>query len=65
VQDLELVLYNGQEEGVFRLGLTRLQPGVTYTGLPGRTVTADGDGNADISVPLHGRTHIHFKPVVK
>ncbi|KAF2802838.1 uncharacterized protein BDZ99DRAFT_512419 [Mytilinidion resinicola] len=64
-KDLELVLYNGQEEGIFQLGLTKLQPGVTYTGLPGRAFTADGTGNAEISVALHGRTRIHLQPTAK
>lgn len=63
-KDLELVLYNGREEGVFELGLARLKPGATYTGLPGKPFTVDGSGKATIQVSLQGRTRIHLEPVV-
>lgn len=59
------MLYNGQEEGDFQLGLTRLQPGVTYTGLPGNSFTADSTGRATISVAIRGRTHVHLQPIAK
>lgn len=62
-KDLELVLYNGREEGVFELGLTRLQPKTSYSGLPGKTFQADANGAATIEVSISGRTSFHLTPI--
>jgi hypothetical protein len=63
--DLELVLYNGAAPGLQNLGIERLKPGATYriSGAQVATVTADGQGRADLSVRLDGRTVVRIDPV--
>lgn len=57
-QGLDLVLYNGNEAGVFDLGFERLLPGKKYLGQNGQEFTADSQGKAKIQAKLDGRTAI-------
>jgi hypothetical protein len=62
--DLRLVLYPGGPAKRQRLGLARLQPGRPYhvTGAVKRSVTADAQGRAEVSVDLEGRTEVRATP---
>lgn len=62
-QGLDLVLYNGNEAGVFDLGFERLQPGKEYMGQHGKKFTADSQGKAKIKANLDGRTPIMIQLV--
>jgi hypothetical protein len=62
--DLELVLYPGNGDGVQNLGLEHLRPDATYTvtgGVDGRLV-AGSDGRARLNVRLSGRTAVYLAP---
>ena len=61
--DLELVLYNGEEAGEQKLSLSQLQPGKRYM-LEGcdYSFLAEQDGTADIFVYINGRTPVHIIP---
>jgi hypothetical protein len=62
--DLELVLYPGNGDGVQNLGLERLRPNATYTvtgGVEGQLV-AGSDGRARLNVRLSGRTAVYLVP---
>lgn len=61
---LDLVLYNGKEPGVFQLGFERLGPGQTYSLSTGESITADDRGKAGVNVRIDGRTEILLKPAV-
>lgn len=57
--DLELVLYDGIEPGVFNLGLTRLTPDSSYwITETGEHFQANTNGCANIKVYINGRTVI-------
>ncbi|KLO80992.1 uncharacterized protein LW93_9240 [Fusarium fujikuroi] len=60
---LDLVLYNGKEAGVFKLGFERLIPGQQYSINTGGSVTANGAGKAFIDAKINGRTQIILQPV--
>lgn len=60
-KSLDLVVYNGNEAGVFDLGFERLQPGKTYVGQEGVTFTADGQGKGSFKAKIDGRTAIMVK----
>lgn len=63
-KQLDLVLYNGKEPGVFQLGFERLRPGQTYSLSTGESITADDRGKAGVKVRIDGRTQILMKPVM-
>ncbi|MBR5753476.1 MAG: hypothetical protein IKX83_03225 [Clostridia bacterium] len=62
--DLELVLYPFEESGCeTTLGFSRLQAGATYTVQEtGAQFTADGNGEASLTVGLSGRTPLTILP---
>ncbi|EWG52157.1 hypothetical protein FVEG_10965 [Fusarium verticillioides 7600] len=60
---LDLVVYNGKEAGVFKLGLERLIPGKQYSVSTGGSVTANGAGKAYIDAKINGRTQIILQPI--
>lgn len=59
---LDLVLYNGKEAGVFRLGFERLVPGKQYSLSTGDSITANRAGKASIELKISGRTQIVLEP---
>ncbi|CAM1509747.1 Fc.00g000820.m01.CDS01 [Cosmosporella sp. VM-42] len=59
---LDLVLYNGKEPGVFRVGFERLAPGREYSLSTGGSVTANHAGKASVEVKISSRTQIILKP---
>lgn len=63
-QDLSLVLYPSGKAGTFTIGIIRLQPGQSYifNGKAGTAFTADGNGDAEIDIPIDGRTAIDIQP---
>ena len=61
-KQLDLVLYNGNDAGVFKLGFERMVPGQEYSLSTGGSVTADGGGKAVVEVRVDGRTQILLKP---
>lgn len=63
-KQLDLVLYNGKEPGVFKLGFERLVPGQQYSLSTGGSVTADDGGKAVMEVKVDGRTQILLRPSV-
>lgn len=63
-KQLDLVLYNGKEPGVFQLGFERLIPGQAYSLSTGESVTADDKGKAGVKIRVDGRTQILMKPAV-
>ncbi|KAF5675319.1 linalool dehydratase-isomerase precursor [Fusarium denticulatum] len=60
---LDLVVYNGKDAGVFKLGLERLIPSKQYSVSTGGSVTADGAGKAYIDAKINGRTQIILQPI--
>jgi hypothetical protein len=62
-EDLDLVLYNNGEAGVFELGVSRLKPGMKYSVGQEETVVADQKGEATIQVKVDGRTQVLVQPV--
>jgi alpha-galactosidase len=57
------VLTNGEEAGVQKLELGRLQANGTYKiEQTGEQFQADSKGNASIDVALDGRTEVHIVP---
>lgn len=56
-EGVDLVLYNGQQAGTFRLGFTRLKPGVEYV-LGGQSAVASKDGTASFGLEVDGRTAV-------
>jgi hypothetical protein len=60
--DLDLVLYNNGEAGVFELGVSRLKAGMNYS-VGVETVTADQKGEVTIKVKVDGRTQVLVQPV--
>ena len=61
--DLDLVLYNGEEPGEQKLTISRLSPGAEYVvETSDYRFNADGNGNADITVTLDGRTPVRILP---
>lgn len=63
-KELDLVLYNGKEPGVFKLGFERMVPGQAYSLSTGGSVTADDAGKAVVEVRVDGRTQILLKPTI-
>ncbi|KAL6364086.1 hypothetical protein LRP88_03519 [Fusarium phalaenopsidis] len=61
-KDLELVLYPSADDGVFKLGISRLEPGGQYE-CQGKMVTADEEGNLSFSATVSGRTRLHIRSV--
>ncbi|RTE76498.1 hypothetical protein BHE90_009047 [Fusarium euwallaceae] len=61
-KDLELVLYPSADDGVFKLGISRLEPGGQYQ-CQGETMTADEEGNLSFSTTVSGRTRLHIRPL--
>ncbi|MDR1217882.1 MAG: hypothetical protein LBJ99_04750 [Oscillospiraceae bacterium] len=61
--DLELVLYNGEEPGEYAIRLGRLKPETAYT-VAGtdRTFNSDVSGEAELTVHIDGRTPVHITP---
>ncbi len=59
--DLDLVLYNGEEAGEEIIRIERLQPNAIYR-IEGteRTFSADAEGCANLSIFLDGRTPLHI-----
>ena len=62
-EDLELVLYNNGEAGVFDLGFGRLVAGREYKWEGGNFV-AGNDGTGTLKVSVDGRTRVLIEPVV-
>ncbi|KAF4493293.1 linalool dehydratase-isomerase precursor [Fusarium agapanthi] len=60
---LDLVVYNGKEAGVFKLGFERLIPGQQYSVSTGGPVTSNGAGKAFIDSKINGRTQIILQPI--
>ena len=61
--DLDLVLYNGEEPGEQKLRIERLKPGVSYiVEGPGLSFNADENGTAEITVNIDSRTPLHIVP---
>ncbi|KAF5248157.1 hypothetical protein FANTH_6087 [Fusarium anthophilum] len=60
---LDLVVYNGKEAGVFKLGFERLIPGQQYSVSTGGSVTANGAGKAFVDAKINGRTQIILQPI--
>ena len=54
---LDLVLYPGKEDGVFKLGFERLEKGKKYD-IGGKKVVADSNGAASVDVKIDGRTQL-------
>lgn len=63
-KQLDLVLYNGKEPGVFKLGFERMVPGQEYSLSAGGSVTADDGGKAFAEVKVDGRTQLLLKPAI-
>jgi hypothetical protein len=65
-EDLSLVLYPGEQPGVYPLGLERLIPGRNYRtrGCTTESVVADAQGHARVQVDLQGRTELRIEPIV-
>ncbi|KAK7217831.1 hypothetical protein V2G26_005834 [Clonostachys chloroleuca] len=61
--NLDLVLYNGNEPGVFELGFDRLLPHRKYNLSTGDFITADKAGRATYKAKIDGRTQIILAPV--
>ena len=62
---LNLVLHPGEQPVQTTLGIKRLRPNGRYRVVQtGEAVTADGQGRADLSVQLAGRTEVDLVPVV-
>lgn len=61
-KDLDLVLYNNADAGVFELGVSRLQPGQKYA-YEGGNLVAGSDGTASFKARVEGRTQIVIEPV--
>jgi hypothetical protein len=59
---LELVLYPSAASGIFKLGISRLEPGKVYHYGGERSVKADSSGEISIEVPVEGRTLVHLTP---
>ncbi|KAH7137448.1 hypothetical protein B0J13DRAFT_677452 [Dactylonectria estremocensis] len=62
-EQLDLVLYNGKEPGVFRLGFDRLTPNKEYKLSTGQSAVASEAGKAYVEVNISGRTQIVLQPV--
>ncbi|KAH7211266.1 hypothetical protein BKA60DRAFT_598552 [Fusarium oxysporum] len=60
---LDLVVYNGKEAGVFKLGFESLIPGQQYSVSTGGSVAANGAGKAFIDAEINGRTQIILQPI--
>lgn len=59
--DLDLVLYNGEDSGEQDITIEQLAPGGSYRDeCSGLTFTADREGRATIRVLLSGRTPVHI-----
>lgn len=63
-KQLDLVLYNCKEPGVFELGFERMLPGQAYSLNTRESVTADDAGKAVVEVRVDGRTQIFLKPTM-
>ncbi|GME23955.1 hypothetical protein GTA08_BOTSDO13860 [Neofusicoccum parvum] len=61
--DLDLVLYPSDRNGVFELGVEKLQPRGHYRISPDQTVVADEEGRVEFSVAIEGRTEVKITPV--
>jgi len=61
-KDLDLVLYPSAASGIFKLGISRLEPGKTYNYSGDKSVKADANGEISIDVPVEGRTQVHLTP---
>ncbi|MBR2755893.1 MAG: hypothetical protein IKD64_08800 [Lachnospiraceae bacterium] len=60
--DLELVLYNGKEAGIYEIGIERLIPGQMYCiEETEESFIADQDGRVHLKVALNGRTELHIR----
>ncbi|CAG9936421.1 unnamed protein product [Clonostachys rosea f. rosea IK726] len=62
--NLDLVLYNGNDPGVFELGFDRLLPHRKYSLSTGDFITADKAGRATYKAKIDGRTQIILAPAV-
>ncbi|KAJ8114660.1 hypothetical protein OPT61_g3515 [Boeremia exigua] len=62
-KSVELVLYNGKQPGVFKLGFKNMQAGKSYK-LGEEVVKADSKGEASFSTEINGRTALLLEPVV-
>ncbi|PNP86631.1 hypothetical protein FNYG_00021 [Fusarium nygamai] len=60
---LDLVVYNGKEAGVYKLGFERLIPGKQHSVSTGGSVAANGAGKAYIDAKIDGRTQIILQPI--
>jgi hypothetical protein len=60
-EDLELVLYNGAEPGEQRIKIGRLRPDTSYIINGGNAFMSDGDGRAELTVFVDGRTPLHIE----
>ncbi|EXK34567.1 hypothetical protein FOMG_09956 [Fusarium oxysporum f. sp. melonis 26406] len=60
---LDLVVYNGKEAGVFKLGFESLIPGQQYSVSTGGSVAANGAGKAFIDAEINRRTQIILQPI--
>jgi hypothetical protein len=61
--DLDLVLYNGEDPGEQSLRIERLKPGAAYKIVGAdASFNADALGAAEITVNLDGRTPVHIVP---
>ncbi|KAJ5765633.1 hypothetical protein N7520_005192 [Penicillium odoratum] len=63
LRDLHFVLYPSAESGLFKLGITRLQPNGRYTN-SGIELVADATGNAELNIFVDGRTEIQLVPQI-
>ncbi|KIX10525.1 uncharacterized protein Z518_01608 [Rhinocladiella mackenziei CBS 650.93] len=61
-ESVDLVLYNGREPGVFKLGFIRCKPGERYT-LMGQEQVVAKDGTVSFEIEIDGRTAGRLKPV--
>jgi hypothetical protein len=57
-KQLDLVLYNGQKPGKFRLGFERLVPEKRYSIGSDTSIVADRDGKGFVDLEIHGRTQV-------
>ena len=64
-EDLDLTLYPGKSAGPQTIKVERLQRDRRYavTGATTDTIVADGNGTAQLTVNLSGRTPVHMTPV--
>lgn len=60
---LDLVVYNGKEAGVFKLGFESFIPGQQYSVSSGGSVAANVAGKAFIDAVINGRTRIILQPI--